>query len=213
MPLPKDLNKYRFNGPECKTDEDTKRLTGQIKRVYDLMADGAWRTLDEIHQATNDPHASISAQLRHLRKPRFGSHTVDRRARGDRSQGLYEYRLELTQRKLDEDHPMETDPNLIDCPRCKGKGTTIHRTNGSVEYCEKCFASGKVNKPIPRKPIPGGPAVEPVDPPIDFSDLEDDTGFLVNDPEAIMESLGDRDIAGADEHGFVARNPDQMKLI
>ena len=82
-----------FNGPEYDPSHDLVRLTGQIKRVYDLMQDGTWRTLDEIHRRTNDPHASISAQLRHLRKPRFGSHIVERRARGDRSQGLYEYRL------------------------------------------------------------------------------------------------------------------------
>jgi hypothetical protein len=82
-----------FNGPEYDPKFDHVRLTGQIKRIYDLMQDGTWRTLDEIHRGTGDPHASISAQLRHLRKPRFGSHIVDRRARGDRSNGLYEYQL------------------------------------------------------------------------------------------------------------------------
>jgi hypothetical protein len=82
-----------FNGPEYDPKYDLVRLTGQIRRVYDLMQDGHWRTLDEIHNSTNDPHASISAQLRHLRKPRFGSHIVERRARGDRARGLYEYRL------------------------------------------------------------------------------------------------------------------------
>ena len=86
---------HEFNGPEYDPEHDRVRLTGQIKRVYVLMSDGEWRTLDEIHHATGDPHASISAQLRHLRKPRFGSHAVDRRARGDRSKGLFEYRLIL----------------------------------------------------------------------------------------------------------------------
>ena len=85
----------RFNGPEYVPAFDQTRLTGQILRVYDCMKDGIWRTLDELHGATGDPHASISAQLRHLRKERFGSHTVDRRARGDRSRGLFEYRLNL----------------------------------------------------------------------------------------------------------------------
>jgi hypothetical protein len=57
------------------------------------MADGRWRTLAEIEAATGDPQASISAQLRHLRKRRFGSSVVERRPRGDRSAGLYEYAL------------------------------------------------------------------------------------------------------------------------
>ena len=57
------------------------------------MVDGAWRTLNDIEILTRDPQASISAQLRHLKKERFGAHTVDHRPRGDRKNGLYEYRL------------------------------------------------------------------------------------------------------------------------
>ena len=38
-----------------------------------------------------DPLPSISAQLRHLRKDRFGSHVIDRKYIGD---GLYKYRME-----------------------------------------------------------------------------------------------------------------------
>jgi hypothetical protein len=83
----------RFNGPEYQTTEDHKRLSSQIARIFDCMIDGQWRTFKEIHQITGDPEASISAQLRHLRKERFGSYTVERRARGDREQGLFEYRL------------------------------------------------------------------------------------------------------------------------
>jgi hypothetical protein len=83
----------RFNGPAYSPAFDKKRLTGQLERVYNLMIDGRWRTLDEIAIATGDPHASISAQLRHLRKPRFNAHTVEKRPRGDRSNGLWEYRL------------------------------------------------------------------------------------------------------------------------
>ena len=79
----------RFNGPCYDPAIDNIRLTGQIKRVFDLMKDGSWRTLDEIAQATGDPHASISAQLRHLRKPRFGSFIVEKRSRGDRGNGLW----------------------------------------------------------------------------------------------------------------------------
>ncbi len=73
----------RFNGSCYDPEFDQDRLTGQIRRVYVLMIDGQWRTLDEIHASTGDPPASISAQLRNLRKERFGSHIVDKRRRGD----------------------------------------------------------------------------------------------------------------------------------
>ena len=91
-----DLLKARkpeFNGSDYDPKFDKARLTGQVLRVFDAMRDGKWRTLGEIGAATGDPQASISAQLRHLRKKRFGSHTVEKRARGDRSVGLFEYRL------------------------------------------------------------------------------------------------------------------------
>tara|TARA_R110000751_G_C13710015_1_gene474311 strand:+ start:746 stop:1045 length:300 start_codon:yes stop_codon:yes gene_type:complete len=85
--------KADFDGAVYNHAQDHKRLTGQIKRVWDCMKDGQWRTLDEIAIATSDPHASISAQLRNLRKEKFGSHTIDKRPRGDRANGLWEYRL------------------------------------------------------------------------------------------------------------------------
>jgi len=87
--LPDD---QRFNGADYEPERDDARLKGQILRVFDLMKDGAWRTLDEIAKETGDPPASISAQLRHLRKPRFGGHTVERRYCG---RGLYKYRVGL----------------------------------------------------------------------------------------------------------------------
>ncbi len=40
-----------------------------------------WLTLDEIAKLTHYPQASISAQLRHLRKPRFGGFEVEKRQR------------------------------------------------------------------------------------------------------------------------------------
>lgn len=82
-----------FDGPAYEPEFDHARLTGQILRVWDLMRDGHWRTLQEIADRTGDPPASISAQLRHLRKKRFGLHTVERRSRGDRVAGLWEYRV------------------------------------------------------------------------------------------------------------------------
>ena len=86
----------RFDGAAYDPKHDQKRLTGQILRVFSLMLDGRWRTLSEIEKTIGDPAASVSAQLRHLRKERFGSHIVDKRARGNRSIGLWEYRLTPT---------------------------------------------------------------------------------------------------------------------
>lgn len=96
-----------FNGPDYVPERDNERLTGQIKRVKELMADAQWRTLQQIADATGDPPASVSAQLRHLRKRRFGSHTVEKEYLGD---GLYEYRLLLNPGSA----PVpETEPELV----------------------------------------------------------------------------------------------------
>lgn len=87
------MNGPHFNGPDYDPSLDHARLTIQIERIRTLMIDGAWRTLAEIEVMTGDPPASISAQLRHLRKERFGSWVVEKQRRGDPADGLYEYRL------------------------------------------------------------------------------------------------------------------------
>lgn len=84
-----------FNGPAYHPPLDQARLTGQIERIRDLMLDGDWRTLGEIAASTRDPESSVSAQLRHLRKKRFGSYVVDKRRRGEPKRGLYEYRVRV----------------------------------------------------------------------------------------------------------------------
>ena len=83
----------KFNGPDYDPQLDWTRLTKQHERVREIMRDGNWRTLKEISKICGDPESSVSAQLRHLRKPRFGSWIVDKRRRGNRKQGLFEYRL------------------------------------------------------------------------------------------------------------------------
>lgn len=88
-----------FNGPCYDPELDQARLTGQIKRVFDLMSDRQWRTLDEIFSETGDPPASISAQLRHLRKKRFGQHIVEKRRRGEPEAGLWEYRVTMNEQE------------------------------------------------------------------------------------------------------------------
>ena len=90
-----DLFNQRFDGSDIVQELDQKRLTGQILRVYNYMSDGRWRTLDELSSATVAPHASVSAQLRNLRKERFGGLGIDKRRRGEPSDGLWEYKLIL----------------------------------------------------------------------------------------------------------------------
>jgi len=40
-----------------------------------------WMTLEELAHKTRYPEASISAQLRHLRKPQYGGYVVEKRRR------------------------------------------------------------------------------------------------------------------------------------
>ena len=93
MPVKTSQLPLRFNGSAYDPALDQVRLTGQLARIYGVMVDEQWWTLGEIAQTTGDPEASISAQLRHLRKPRFGGHTVNKRRRGEPGHGWWEYQL------------------------------------------------------------------------------------------------------------------------
>ncbi len=81
----------QFDGETIEA-EDGERLSKQLERVYFLMRDGRWRTLEEIAGATGDSMQSVSARLRDLRKPKFGGHTVERDRLG---RGLFAYRLKI----------------------------------------------------------------------------------------------------------------------
>ena len=97
---PKDsfpvLDNVRFDGGDYVPERDNARLTGQLLRIWKVVSDGKWHTLNDISNKTGDPEASISAQLRHLRKPRFGGYEVKREYI---SMGLYKYRLVLENTK------------------------------------------------------------------------------------------------------------------
>jgi hypothetical protein len=83
-------SELHFEGSDYVEERDQERLTKQHVRVYDLMKDGVFRTLPQISDLLKAPPASISAQLRHLRKPAFGSHTVNKKYEGN---GLFSYQL------------------------------------------------------------------------------------------------------------------------
>lgn len=85
--------KSKFDGETFGPEHDLDRLSKQLGRVKALMGDGQWRTLQEIALATGDPESSVSARLRDCRKEKHGGFIVDRRCRGDRANGLFEYQL------------------------------------------------------------------------------------------------------------------------
>ncbi len=79
-----------FNGDDYIPARDEIRLSGQLRKIFALMQDGQRRTLENISALTGEPPASVSAQLRHLRKPRFGGYRVNKYHMGA---GLYEYEV------------------------------------------------------------------------------------------------------------------------
>jgi len=87
-----DYASTRTFGPAYDPAIDGARIQRQMRDVFDLMADGKWRTLHEISVTLGHPEASVSAQLRHLRKPRFGGHIVAKRRRTAEG-GTWEYHL------------------------------------------------------------------------------------------------------------------------
>lgn len=81
-------------GPDYDPELDGERVAKQMETIRDFMLrHEGFLTLSEIEVATGYPPASISAQLRHLRKERFGLHLVEKRRRGDGKAGLWEYRV------------------------------------------------------------------------------------------------------------------------
>ena len=62
-----------------------KRVRTQRDVVRDVMLSanecGAWLTLAELGAMTRYPETSISAQLRHLKKPQFGNFEMEKRPR------------------------------------------------------------------------------------------------------------------------------------
>lgn len=84
------MNEQVFDGSDYDHERDHVRLETQLAKVFNLMKDGRWRSLTEIENETGAPQASVSAQLRNLRKERFGGHTVNKKYVHD---GLYVYQL------------------------------------------------------------------------------------------------------------------------
>lgn len=65
----------------------------QMWDASQIATDAGWMTLREIAELTNYGEASISAQLRHLRKPHFGGYVIVKRRREPVMNGDWEYRI------------------------------------------------------------------------------------------------------------------------
>src|ERR1700730_1336965 len=89
-----------------KNEKQAKRVEGPRQRevLRDVMLSaaqcGSWLTLRELARLTNYGETSISAQLRHLRKARYGAFVIDKQVRkgGDGARvvehgAVWEYRL------------------------------------------------------------------------------------------------------------------------
>lgn len=82
---------FDFDGTTIREDPDAPvRLTGQMLRVWECVKDGSWWTLPDLASAARGTEAAVSARLRDLRKPRHGSHVVEREHLGG---GVWRYRL------------------------------------------------------------------------------------------------------------------------
>ena len=96
-------------GPAYDAALDEKRIGAQMRAVRDAMLwkdvnASAWWTLGELREATGYPEASLSAQLRHLRKKEFGAFVVEKRRRlyagGRIGGGTWEYRIQRPDEQL-----------------------------------------------------------------------------------------------------------------
>jgi len=90
-------------GPAYGARYGEARLRTQHDVIRDVMLSAAecdaWLTLRELAGITRYGEASISAQLRHLRKATFGGYAVEKRRRAEPSRGVWEYRLGARQRE------------------------------------------------------------------------------------------------------------------
>jgi hypothetical protein len=68
---------------------DHLRLGKQLDRIHAIVSDGQWYSVPDVRIAiqrrfgVQDPEPSISAQLRNLRKAKFGGLTIERRRVGN----------------------------------------------------------------------------------------------------------------------------------
>lgn len=88
------LEQVDFWGTDYVEARDRKRLTGQLKRVYNVYADGRWHSTQEaseiiyIRTGHRDKESSVARQMRYLRD--LPDVTLEKR---HVKNGLFEYRM------------------------------------------------------------------------------------------------------------------------
>jgi hypothetical protein len=69
----------------------SRKMNSKMLAVLQFMLDGQWRSLRQISEGTAYPSLTgLSACIRSLRKPEYGSHMIEKRFV---TESLYEYRL------------------------------------------------------------------------------------------------------------------------
>jgi len=99
------MRKSLFDGPAIDRS-DIPRMTGQLKKVFELMQDGQWHTIRQVAKYAQCCEVSAGTRIRDLRKERFGGHTVKRRRDRNRP-GVFRYRLIIRR------HPKKK-PRMLD---------------------------------------------------------------------------------------------------
>ena len=79
-----------FHGPDI-TEEENKKMSAAMLRVFSLMKDGQWRTLENLMNVIGSPTQSIAIYLRAFREKRYGGHIVNKRKVGKGR--IFEYQL------------------------------------------------------------------------------------------------------------------------
>ena len=87
------IHDSKFDGSDVVKKLDNPRLEKGITRIFNYMKGERWLTLETISESTSIGESSVSAQLRNMRKDRFGGHTIEKRRKGERTSGLWEYKL------------------------------------------------------------------------------------------------------------------------
>lgn len=87
-----------FDGVTFDPTLDAERLTTAMGRVYAIMSDGEWRTLEEIALLAKCSESGASARLRDMRKTRFAEKypnggVLKRRREGAEKRGIWEYKV------------------------------------------------------------------------------------------------------------------------
>jgi hypothetical protein len=123
-----------FNGSDYQHDRDAARLTDQMDRVFSALSDKQWHTLEEIAAITGDPTPSISAQIRHLRKARFGGWEIQKIHQHG---GLFSYRFTGEKVKPTSERAADPDPLPSAAPELlKAAEIRIARLEAQLEDLE-----------------------------------------------------------------------------